>query len=274
MTPIVEAPSRRSGKATIWPATSPWGARLVRNRFRRPRNCMANCATAPLPGNLRARHWHRRGLFGCLSRAPCGRPRWATKLVLSPRCSPPSSFSASPAICSPRISPVAWITPAFSWPRCRLLRARDFVADRQCQQHGDRIFENPGRTDRPNAGRPAQCQPRRSFWPCSAASGKSSDKPLDLFLRDLRGSGSIFRAFTRKASATPEHRPQRRGQSAIGVTRHRPPALCHCSPASPICRPGAHFRPAVSEPYIPDLRCPGRRRHASAAIDIGEQLDP
>ncbi len=65
---------------------------------------------------------------------------------------------------------------------------------------------------------------RETFVALLAASGKSSGKPLDLFLRNLRGSGSIFVLTPQGFERAPDHRHQRTGR--IGrrqLSRHRPP---------------------------------------------------
>ena len=128
-------------------------------------------------------------------------------------------------------------------------------------------------------GRTKPGQPGNLRCLCLAASGKSSGKPLDLFLRDLRGSGSIF-VLTRGLRASPDHRHQRTGRIGrrqLSATDH--PAHAALLAGQPYVGRSA-FWPAVPEPLHPDLRCPGagrgrqryRHRHRPATGTLKAQL--
>jgi len=117
---------------------------------------------------------------------------------------------------------------------------------------------------------------RESFLALLAANGKSSGKPLDLFLRDLRGSGSIFvltpQGFERRLSTALNER----GESAIGsylATDH--PAHATLLAGQPYVGPARIFGRQYLSRYTPIFDARGRVMGASGiAIDIGEQLEP
>ncbi len=117
---------------------------------------------------------------------------------------------------------------------------------------------------------------RETFVALLAASGKSSGKPLDLFLRDLRGSGSIFvltpQGFERRLTTAINEQ----GESAVGsylATDH--PAHAALLAGQPYVGPVRVFGRQYLSRYTPIFDAQGQVMGASGiAIDIGQQLEP